>query len=546
MSLLMDALRKAEEQKRKAQQDAKSETATASPVGEVKSSDAATKPSALTLEPQVGATPDQPTVESSLEVPTWLGRAKRKTRQSIPDVELQLEDIVPAQQAEVAETGTIEPPAAPEKEREPEPSSSRTESAAGVSGTEVIPAPNPSMPETSSKRIPQTQRSAADGAIHRSQANAVFAAKVNVARQKTHRRVMVLSALGSVMVILVFGGMYFFRDSGGGLQVSIEGFDPNLQSPPMPVAEAAVEAVALTDPQVVESVTELDPRIEELIPLPATEIPEAIAESPALVVGQRAGGQTADTATPVDPVVELRNILAEEIQPTSQATESALLPVTVPEVVPPVSSITFVRREVSAGIDPVISQAFAAYQAGDLDQARSLYQQVLSASPLHRDALLGMATIARINGENLAARDFYTRLLTRDPADPVARAGMLELVPSGNTVSQERQLRQMLERYPGEAPLAFALGNLLASQQRWSEAQQAYFDALQIARAASAAAINPDYAFNLAVSLDHLGQSAAALTFYRQAREFAAVHPAGFDLTELDRKLANADRSLAP
>ena len=108
-----------------------------------------------------------------------------------------------------------------------------------------------------------------------------------------------------------------------------------------------------------------------------------------------------------------------------------------------------------------------------------------------------------------------------------------------------RELRRLLELHPQEPALAFALGNYLASQQRWPEAQQAYFDALQMARASDTETVNPDYAFNLAVSLEHLNQSAAALGFYRQARELALSHPAGFDLVELNNKLSALETGVA-
>ncbi|MEE9551961.1 MAG: hypothetical protein V3V89_02845, partial [Gammaproteobacteria bacterium] len=67
-----------------------------------------------------------------------------------------------------------------------------------------------------------------------------------------------------------------------------------------------------------------------------------------------------------------------------------------------------------------------------------------------------------------------------------------------------------------EAPfLYFTLGNLYANQSRWADAQQAFFDAYRLATN------NSDYAYNLAVSLEHIGQNSTALDYYNVALELA-------------------------
>src|SRR5262249_43234264 len=82
---------------------------------------------------------------------------------------------------------------------------------------------------------------------------------------------------------------------------------------------------------------------------------------------------------------------------------------------------------------------------------------------------------------------------------------------------------------PGANVLHFTLGNQLAQQGRWAEAQQAYFKAM------AADPDNPDFAFNLAVSLDHLRQSKLAADYYRRAIALAEKHGASFDLAAAPR-----------
>jgi len=80
----------------------------------------------------------------------------------------------------------------------------------------------------------------------------------------------------------------------------------------------------------------------------------------------------------------------------------------------------------------------------------------------------------------------------------------------------------LLASDPDSSVLYFTLGNQYAQQSRWSEAQQAYFKAF------AADSENPDYAFNLAVSLDQLRQSKLALEYYERALALAAKRAASF------------------
>ena len=75
----------------------------------------------------------------------------------------------------------------------------------------------------------------------------------------------------------------------------------------------------------------------------------------------------------------------------------------------------------------------------------------------------------------------------------------------------------------------FLLGNLYAENRRWRDAQQAYFEAARLQPQ------NADYNYNLAVSLDHLGQGAAAADFYKRA--LAATSKGQFDTAAVDRRI---------
>jgi tetratricopeptide (TPR) repeat protein len=59
--------------------------------------------------------------------------------------------------------------------------------------------------------------------------------------------------------------------------------------------------------------------------------------------------------------------------------------------------------------------------------------------------------------------------------------------------------------------LNFALANAYGAQNRWQEAQGYYFTALENNPQ------DPNYAYNLAVSLEHIAQPVAALSYYQRA-----------------------------
>jgi tetratricopeptide (TPR) repeat protein len=176
-------------------------------------------------------------------------------------------------------------------------------------------------------------------------------------------------------------------------------------------------------------------------------------------------------------------------------------------------------------IDPKVASGYAAYVAGDLATARSDYQAALREDGGNRDALLGLAATDVRAGRYEAAEAAYLRLLQNDPTDSNAQAGLIALRASRlDPLATESRVKNLLAADPGANVLHFTLGNQLAQQGRWAEAQQAYFKAM------AADPDNPDFAFNLAVSLDHLRQSKLAADYYRRAVALAEKHGASFDL----------------
>jgi tetratricopeptide (TPR) repeat protein len=194
-------------------------------------------------------------------------------------------------------------------------------------------------------------------------------------------------------------------------------------------------------------------------------------------------------------------------------------------------------RTAQPAIHPRVQTGYAAYQSGDLALARAEYQEALRADSSNRDALLGIAAVESRSGRPAEAEGHYRRVLQADPRDPHAHAGLLALrAQRVDPLQAETRIKTLIAGDPEASVLHFSLGNQYARQGRWDEAQLAY------AKAHAADPANPDFAFNRAVSLDHLRQRAAALEQYRLALDLAGTRVAYFSLERARERIEHLSR----
>lgn len=206
---------------------------------------------------------------------------------------------------------------------------------------------------------------------------------------------------------------------------------------------------------------------------------------------------------------------------------------TAPKVTPPRQPrphrVTIQRQPQVDTLTPTLQDAWQAYQRGDYVAAEQSYQRALALDARNRDALLGLGAVAQQQGQDQTAQHYFRQALQLDPRDPVALAAMSAY--DTDTTNTETRLQRRLAEQPQAAALHFALGNLYADQARWAEAQQAYFDARALEPN------NPLFAFNLAVSLDHLGQGRLAAEHYRQALQLDGAARSSFDHAQAQQRL---------
>jgi Flp pilus assembly protein TadD len=164
----------------------------------------------------------------------------------------------------------------------------------------------------------------------------------------------------------------------------------------------------------------------------------------------------------------------------------------------------------AAVITPLVKDAYRALEQGQLDRAETLYRNALQSEAQNVDALLGLAAIAAQRGQAQQSIGYYERALEVEPRNATAQAGLISLIGQADPQMSETRLKQLIAREPSGF-LYYSLGNLYANQNQWPSAQQAYYQAFQMQQD------NPDYAYNLAVGLEHLNQPKLALTYYRKA-----------------------------
>lgn len=228
------------------------------------------------------------------------------------------------------------------------------------------------------------------------------------------------------------------------------------------------------------------------------------------------------------PPLPRSNDTAEENPPAPPARPSATRQ-TSPAATPDSGPISVTAKP--QAMDPLPQQAYDAFNNCEFDTARATWQKLLQTDPKNIHALHGLAVVAQQHRQAERAADYYQRALEADPKDALALAGLISLKGPTDPRQTESRLKTLLAEQPDVPFLNFALGNLYTREARWGEAQQAYF------KAHVADPGNPDYLFNLAVSLDQLRQPRLAAQYYNQALTAATQRPAGFDPAQAATRL---------
>lgn len=352
--------------------------------------------------------------------------------------------------------------------------------------------PEFSLDEHSNQMAPEAGMRSAENA--RSAGQNLFAAKSpsSPAGRTLPNRNLLLALGGTVLLLVIGAGYFWYLDSASDT------------APLRPVSAPPAAPLARAEQPSVQPVTASEPAAAQ--PAPQSALVPGIAAPDAAAAIQE----------------------TQPITPASMASEPAEMPQARGG-----RPIRIEQRSPEPLVDPLLNDAFLAYRNGKPDEAQQLYLAMLNKDAGNMDALLGLAAIAQQRGENRMAAQYYARVLALDPRNAFAHAGMSALTTDENN---ESRLKTLLREQGNSAALHFALGNLYAEQSRWGEAQQAYFNAYTLE------AGNAEFAFNLAVSLDHLGQGKLAAQHYRRALQLDPSHRAGFDHAQISQRVQELSR----
>jgi tetratricopeptide (TPR) repeat protein len=365
------------------------------------------------------------------------------------------------------------------------------------------------VPSDDESRIFAGMKSDSDVVMTPDYAKKVFRSKTSAQRVQHYR---FYSLIAAVLVLgVIFYGFIEYQDQSEQIDNSLR----SLKRDPMPgVIKAAqpekadlfADAEALSKARTVEIIQSANQTVST--PEVADEVaqPEVIEAAP-----------EATTATSKPTKSESQAVSAQAMQPAATRDNSEQVAILTASATAATREDAKQNLQISSNskyrqTDLWLHEAYAAYRVGDNQRALALYNQVLEVDAENRNALLARAAIHMQEGNIDAAIRDYQALLLANPKDSLAMSSLLA-VSTYSPQETESQLKLMIRDEPDSPYLNFALANAYGAQKRWQEAQRHYFLALQN---------NPDdpnYAYNLAVSLEHIAQPQSAITYYQRALE---------------------------
>lgn len=340
----------------------------------------------------------------------------------------------------------------------------------------------------------------------------VFTAKQPPAGNQVNRKKLLLIGVAGLLLVLLIGMQVYSYIS------ALE--QPQVNMPRPPIAQAPTQPPAIQS----EVMTESDG--VDSAPV-AAEAKDNLAVTDTPATALEAG--ESQPAQPESPTVAAKPAPPSAKQPPTPSEDVVMgEPVAAPEP----GALQITRNPVEVGVNPDLTAGYQAFSAGDDAKAQYHYRRVLQSDVRNIDALLGMAGIAARQGRMQDAGGWYAKVLEIDPRNSIAQGALASGYAQADPVGAESRIKNLLALKPDAAHLHAALGSLYAERSDWPQAQQSYFQAHHFAPA------NPDYAFNLAISLDHLGKPALALQYYKQAQALLPQSGSGnIDRAQLESRI---------
>lgn len=234
--------------------------------------------------------------------------------------------------------------------------------------------------------------------------------------------------------------------------------------------------------------------------------------NPSVPMGGPAAPTSSDSVTLIP--VGHRYAPVRESSSATVATKSTPVNEQVQSAAPANSPHVIVNRSNRAIDDAAFEQvrtAYAAYERGEHKLAERDYRRALEIAPNHLNALAGLAAVLQETGRSGEALVYYRQLLNVEPNNEIAAAAIIASDRETSAVDAIPQLKSLLQHYPNSAYLHYVLGVRYLERNLWPEASLSFLNAHNA---------NPgraDYSYNLAVSLERLGDYESAEFYFERA-----------------------------
>jgi Tfp pilus assembly protein PilF len=380
------------------------------------------------------------------------------------------------------------------------------------------------VPSDDASKLFAGMKNDSDAVMTPDYAKKVFRSKSSAQRMGSYK----IYAGTAVVIILAIGifGAFEFQDESNNIDTSLR----PLKRDPMPglIRKGGQEQ------EVIQAATGIDQRTIEIIESAGSETSEGevIIESSEVELAAVEVEPEITTVEP-EPVGMTAGAVPADTAQTEKSTEVAIVVESEASALEPESSSTNLQIVTTSRVgqkDIRLREAYDAYKSGNDELAMTRYNQVLEEDPGNRNALLARAAINVQNGDSAAAIKDYQAILLANPKDSLAMASLIA-VANYSPRDSESQLKLMIRDEPSSPYLNFALANVYGAQNRWQEAQGYYFRALQNNPQ------DPNYAYNLAISLEHISQPGSAISYYQRALENFENGPATFSRDVVDQRL---------
>ena len=387
-------------------------------------------------------------------------------------------------------------------------------------------------PSDDASKIFAGMKSDSDVVMTPDYAKKVFRSKTSVQRAQ-HYKIYAGVAIVILLSITIFGA-FEYQDESNEIDTSLRA----LKRDPMPGAISVAkpelgDLFAATDAESSARTIEIIEGANQSVT--AAETPTVTEQSEA-VAEVEAGSAEVEVEVASAPLTEAEVVPVEAQQTRAAEAEPVKVASSTRSAQPEAEAIEtgdnlhIVSGSQVSETDTWLQEAYSAYQSGDYRLAMKRYNQVIEVDPNNRNALLARAAININEGYSESAIQDYRRLLLANPKDSLAMSSLLS-VASYSPGETETQLKLMIRDEPDSPYLNFALANAYGAQNRWQEAQAYYFKALKNNPQ------DPNYAYNLAVSLEHISQPESAIAYYQRALENFENGLATFSRDVVDQRL---------